>query len=167
MSNLWPEDITEDLVDTPVTLLNKYAGEISQSLDSKIVAEVRRRNYNALGDLNKTVSQLTGNNIKPTPGPKFYYIFEIVAPSLDNYRYELFVISFDTPTYPAKLYLDEDILKEIEPSLEDEYYGPLTVNDSSEMETMLNHILNAPKTITIIRSLLSLINESQINGVPH
>lgn len=67
--------------------------------------------------------------------------------------------------YPAKLYLDEDILHEIEPDLDNEYYGPLTIKDSEEMESMLNLIFNTKKTRTIIRALLSQMNGHYKNGV--
>ena len=167
MSNFWSEDITRNLTDAPVTLLREYAESIGEGLNHKLIAEVRRRNYNVLSEMNKTVSQLAGSNIRPNPSPNFYYTFEIVAPLLNNYRYELFVVSFDIQMYPVKLYLDEDILHEIAPNLKDEYYGPLAANDSTEMKTLLQSILNTQKTITVIRSLLSMINEHQTNGILH
>ncbi len=86
--DLWPGDISEktDIL-MPVTILREQAAALTQRTKGLLEGNVRSEN-------------------PKYPGDDFVHRFELVAPALDNYRYELFFVAHDLTGYPARVCFD-------------------------------------------------------------
>ena len=81
--NLWPEDIAVSEDVPPVSILKEQG------------ALLRGR-----------TNELVEGQVRGTPsdyGRKYRYAFELVAPALDGYRYELFSITHGAEAYPLEI----------------------------------------------------------------
>jgi len=125
---------------------------------------------------------------------EFNYVFLIVAPALDNYRYKLFTISYGINLYPLAIDVDRDIRAEILPDArerEDQIRKReslvaqlgtesaidweeivdrrrLVAESEDEFVEILKKIFSAKKTKRVIGALLSMISygqEGQITGL--
>ena len=83
------------------------------------------------------------------------YAFLIVAPALDNYRYNLFSIWHDINLYPVTINVDSDICTEIDSN---DQNGELVAESENEFVEILKKIFGAKKTKKIIGAILSMIS---------
>jgi hypothetical protein len=72
----------------------------------------------------------------------FVYYFELVAPALDNYRYQLFEISHGVEFYPVRIEFEE-------------FSGPRNAISESDFMQELGNIFSSARTKRIISSLLA------------
>src|SRR5262245_44956146 len=79
--DLWPEDFGIDDFVTPVTLLKEQAALLGSKTHNLVEA---------------TVS--TGSN-----HPDFIHILYLIAPALDNYRYQLITLRHTIDLYPVQI----------------------------------------------------------------
>ena len=79
--DLWPAEIGTTKVTAPVTILRKQASILAQRTEGLLEAEVL------------TNSQASSQIV---------HRFVLVAPALDNYRYELFNVIHDVRLYPTQ-----------------------------------------------------------------
>ena len=137
--DLWPE-IEQSTVVPPVAILREQAA--------------------ALG--NKTSHLLEGRVDSRTDGAgNFIHSFYVVAPTLDNYTYNLFSISHGADAYPVtvsrpqRMGPDKHIIR----------LGPdnrplpetLIINSEKELLDYLREVLNSDKTKRIVGSLLAQV----------
>lgn len=127
--NLWPDDVVETDVLTPHAIMNYQAGLLKEKTNGLLCAEVR-------------------TNIE---SDRMRHTFEIVAPALDNYRYQLFVVSHAADmVYPASVIADcLDKPGGIWPqaSTQDELLG------------LISLVLNSNDAKSVLHSLIARINE--------
>jgi hypothetical protein len=144
MQDLWPDNIGEVKLRPPVTILREQAALLGQKTQNLVQAEIRVESGDGF----------------------FRYIFNIVAPALDNYRYELFRAWHKITLYPVEVYVEEEILEEIESSEAGDLVGEeertrelIVIADSEEQFVVaLRAIFGAGKTVQIINALLSQID---------
>ena len=122
--NLWP-DFAIEPTKSPKAILKEQAGYLMEKTNNVLSA-----------DINSSVYQ--GNSIH-----KFY----IVAPAMNNYRYESFYIVHKIiDYYPLSVYWYPDVT---EPGFRDS----IEVNNEKELINALRKIFNDSATIRIISSL--------------
>lgn len=129
--SLWPDTIGTIKEVPPVAILKEQAALLGEKTQNLVTAEVH-----SLAD----------------PGVNnFYDIFYLVAPALDNYRFELFQVTRNVEQfYPLRIYSSTLDIKGQEIASENELMKALT--------TIFSHY----KTIKIIQSMLAQSNA----GVP-
>lgn len=82
--NLWPDDIAVTEQVSPVSILKEQGALLGQRTKNLVEGRVR-------GGPSEYGTR------------EFHYSFELVAPALDNYRYELFSISHGVEFYPLSI----------------------------------------------------------------
>lgn len=146
--DLWPDKIKVDKVITPVTILRQQAS--------------------LLGKKTKNIVQGEVANWKLGIGEEydFQYLFYIVAPALDNYRYRLLGLFYDVSSlYPVIIDVDDvEIQKEIPSKFNYKVktLGSTTevkiivkANSEEEFMEVLKAIFNSTKVLRVISVLLS------------
>jgi hypothetical protein len=108
--NLWPENIADSNLTTPVTILKEQAAVLGEKTRQLVKGEV--------------VTQTTGN--------LFVHYFYIVAPTL-SYKFELFTLSHGVNFYPLVMrYLNNTISLSSESDFKDKlkeiFAAPHTLN---------------------------------------
>jgi hypothetical protein len=79
--NLWPSDIAESNLITPVTILKEQATALGDLTKQIVIAEVR--------------SSSTGSS--------FTHRFVLTAPAIGNYNFELLQVQYGISFYPMQL----------------------------------------------------------------
>jgi hypothetical protein len=92
MLDLWPEQLEDDTMRSPVSVLQEQAALLGSKTKNLVQAEVE-----------------IGN----TANDNFLYHFFIVAPTLNNYHYRLFSVEHGITLYPALIYLEEELGQEV------------------------------------------------------
>lgn len=92
MLDLWAEDIAETVIKTPVAILKEQASLLGKKTQNIVVGEVI-----------STQAQ----------SEKIRHRFNVVAPALGNYSFELFSISHNMDLYPLEISIDEKIYTEL------------------------------------------------------
>ncbi len=116
--DLWPESFGAETVTTPLSILKTEASYLGQKTGQLVMAEVA----------SNTTSDL------------FVHIFMLVAPALDNYRYELFRISHKIILYPVNFY----------------HKGSSSELDSAAaLVNQMGKVLQATETRSLIASLIA------------
>jgi hypothetical protein len=88
--NLWPDFLTED-TKTPRAILQEQAAYLAKRTNNALLGEVWQ--------------------LKNSQNENLVYSFNIVAPALQNYRYQLLTVSYTMPGYPVSLgisWIDEE-----------------------------------------------------------
>lgn len=145
MTDLWPEDVgqVDESLKTPHQILKEQADLLGKKTSNVLLGRVKTRSLGViLDDAEKDFSA------------DFSYSFSIVAPTLNNYQFRLFSISYDHKFYPVRISMDPDILSEIG----DFHNTELTANNENEFLDILKKIFRANKTNRIIKALLAEIN---------
>ena len=109
-NDLWPENIADSNLITPITILKEQAALLGEKTRQLVKGEV--------------VTQTTGN--------LFVHYFYIAAPTL-NYRFELFTLSHGVNFYPLVMrYLNDTISLPSESAFKDKlkeiFAAPHTLN---------------------------------------
>jgi len=165
MRDLWPEDIgpISDLK-APVVILREQASLLGKKTNNLVEAEVKQL---------------------PPTNRKFHYAFLIVAPALDNYRYELFTISHGINSYPIIIDVNIDIQEEIgtvraierlidnrsaiekikdqREGIGPDDYKKIVARSEEEFVEILQKIFSAKKTKRVIGTILSMISYDGID----
>lgn len=133
--SLWPSDIAKvDEIRSPLAILKEQASQLGKATKNIIVAEVVP--------------------IRGFTHPIVGYVFNIVAPALANYRYQLFRVDYNIiDMYPVSIYIDLDIYKEMyswKTKIEKE-----TLSTEEDIQRTLKAIFGTKKTKKIINSLLA------------
>jgi hypothetical protein len=166
MTNLWPAEITEvSEITPPVVILDQQAAMLGNMTKNIILAEIKSEK--------EAIFVLETDDFLYKY--EFSYAFYIVAPILDNYRYNLLTIWHNIDLYPVVVNVEENIYKEIYKDFDDkitfspwalrvQYEGKNQVEDSfmanskKEFLDILKAIFGASKTKRIISALLAQSN---------
>ncbi len=145
MQDLWPQDIVayEEREKAPVVVLREQAINLTKRTQGLIIAEVIQ------------VPDETFSAQRP-----FRYKFALMAPSIGQYRFVLFKISYDIDLYPVRFDLDLDISRELFPDSQE----PVALSAESEEEFLdrLRKLFAARKTRRVIAALLAQMGPEQI-----
>ena len=120
MIDLWPDQFGTLSLPPPILTLKEQASIISNKTGGRIVAEVA-----------------TGRH-----GNDFAHTFFLIAPFLDDYRYQLFRVIHPVELYPLEL--DVDVM---ERSFE--------CKTAEEFQDVLRTVFASPQTIKVIRAILA------------
>ncbi|GAB3963888.1 hypothetical protein GCM10028806_00560 [Spirosoma terrae] len=126
MQNLWP-DFAIEKTKSPKAILKEQAGYLMEKTNNVLSAEIE-------------TSQSDG---------KIIHRFYIVAPAMDNYRYQIFTVTHGVIYYPVAVEWESPTshwpIVEIEQ----------TAQNEEEFIRILKEVFNNGETIRIISSLLS------------
>ena len=139
--NLWPEDIAVSEDVPPVSILKEQGVLLGQRTNNLVEGRVRggpseyERKYLSPPEYDRT---------------QFHYTFELVAPVLNEYRYELFGISHGVDSYPVRIDWDSpDNLMLLKVS------GEAGIEDEEQFLKALEIIFSSAKTRKVISSLIA------------
>lgn len=156
MDSLWPK-IEVTVPKPPVAILKEQASLLGMQTQNLVVAEVRpteqwSRVDTVAGDPNEQPLQWRdwSKGALAELTNQFRYSFDLVAPALNHYRYQLFVLSYGIDLYPVIFRLDSDIAAElsIAPG------QPFQVNSEADLVEALRAIFNSSKTQRVIGAIL-------------
>ncbi|MDD2754011.1 MAG: hypothetical protein PHS80_00655 [Methanothrix sp.] len=133
MESLWPDEIaSSEQVRSPVQILKEQASLLGKMTKNILLGEIQA---------------------VPTGQPNSAYAFNILAPSLRNYRYSLFTINYNILNiYPVYIVLDDEIFKEIY-SYKSENKA-IKIDYENEFITTLKNIFRSNKVKQILTSLM-------------
>lgn len=106
---------------TPVAILKEQASLLGKSTQNLVTAEIENLQVvdttiklNPLGLAESLLNpiKLAGDNSFPSSAI-FQYAFYLVAPALNHYRYQLFLIGYGIDLYPVAFRLDSDLQQEL------------------------------------------------------
>ncbi len=141
--DLWPQEIGTKVIDIrpPVLILRQQAILLGEKTQNLLKAEVVQN---------------------PRLHDRFSYSFQIVAPTLENYRYNLFDVWHGVQLYPVQVSLDETIAEEIRQRSGDWNFTTksdlIVVDEEKGLIDLLREILRSQKTLRVIESLLALLD---------
>jgi len=119
--DLWGKEVVNSQIRTPLLIMREQAALLATKTSAVLHAEVR------------TVR--TSNN-----GARHEFFF--VIPSLENYRYKLFIATHSELVYPVEIHFDP---------LE----SPLIADTEAEFVAALRTVLSHSRTISVFQSLLA------------
>ena len=139
MSNL--SGIFDDIIEEsstiipPVAILKELAQELTKKTQGLVIAEVQpdERDYNH--------------------PHHFGFQFTIVAPSLNNYHYDVLSIWHDLKLYPLRIYLFDDNTN-------------IEVSNQESFEEELKHIFSSSNTRKVINGLLAQVKQIKEEDIP-
>ena len=136
--NLWPEDIAVTDRVPPVSILKEQAALLGQRTKNLVEGRVR-----------------SGSSVYV--GSDFNYSFELVAPALDNYRYELLRISHGVEFYPLRLFSDpRESLSMVKQLFDpDAQSTGQTIENEGQFLKALEIIFSSEQTRKVIGSLIA------------
>ena len=120
--NLWPQDIAVTDLVPPVAILKEQASLLGKQTQNLVEAHV-----------------VLGGSRNPGMYP-FHYYFQVIAPALDGYRYNLFSISHGVQFYPVRIEFED---------------ADIEVQNEEEFMTALANIFSSDKTKGIISALIA------------
>lgn len=151
MESLWPKDLTVNEAKAPVAILREQASLLGEATRNIVQDKVVALSEHPL--------------ISPD---SFGYNFYIAAPSLGNYRYELFIITHSFDFYPVHIYPDTSIIEELHQTAPDfdlsadfnlrtifEKEGVLVAKSENEFIEILKAIFHSKRTGTIVQALIA------------
>jgi len=136
--NLWPTDIEVTSVTPPVTILGQQATMLGNMTKNIILGDVKARESEEYD---------------------FSYIFYIVAPALNNYRYKLLTIYHNIDLYPVTIQVEEDIFNEVPKSITraigERIPNSIFAKSEEQFTEVLKAIFNSSKAKKVISALLA------------
>lgn len=134
IEDLWPDviKVSETSARSPVAILRQQAAYLGDKTQNIVQAEV------------STSTTSTRRGVLPfadTPPYDFAHTFRLVAPALDNYKYDLFIVMHNMTFYPLML----------------TYEGKRYEADNEHAFIReLQAILSSPRTTEIIDQLVTM-----------
>ncbi len=136
--DLWPDDLGAVTLRAPVQILRQQASLLGKKTRNVVEAKVHEAQP------------------RLTLGAKegIAFSFEFSAPALGSYSYRLFSIQHAIDIYPLRMFLDDDVFRELFADRVHSSVGVLVRNED-DFVVLLRRILAADKTKAIIRALLA------------
>ena len=142
MNDLWAEDIGITTVKTPVAILKEQASLLGRKTQNLVIGEVISSSQEA-------------------EEPRITQRFNIKAPALGNYRYNLFSISHGIDVYPLAMSVENSIVSELfNSNLISGSHNPRIIRSEEEFLDILNKILKSKRTKQVVHALLAQCLES-------
>ena len=129
-NDLWPDDIAVTDMLTPLSILKEQASNLGGRTKNLVQGEL--------------VQRITRREDEPLDS--FIFSFYLKAPALQNYKYQLFWVTYPISFYPLTIHSggsDSDI----------------TVNSQDELVNELRNIFSQEKTKTVIHALIAQSNK--------
>ena len=124
MVDLWPDKFGQFGGSPPILTLKEQASILSSKTGGRIVGEVS-----------------SGRRFISTDNG-FAHLFFLVAPFLDDYRYQLFSVTHGVGLYPLKV--EADVMDQV-----------FACESLGEFQAALRTIFSSPQTIKVIQSILA------------
>lgn len=141
--DLWPDSIRAEQM-TPVAIFRLQARHLQTRTAGRLMAEV--------------ISDAHGVSDEPEyvpSGEEVVHKFEIVAPHLDNFRYQMFECRHDSRLVYPVYFDDDNALDSVD-----------TICPTQEtLLRTIQKLFASPKNLGAISSLLARIAESQVSAV--
>jgi len=151
MDDLWPDDLIDraEKVETPLSILKEQASILGQKTANRIEGKV--------------VDQGKWSRQDRDQYP-FQYRFLIIAPTLENYRFDVFSVYYGIDFYPFLMETDRDISEEIylECEVEPSHIGSeseFSVKSEDQFRELLKKIFGSTKVRKVVAALLSQMEE--------
>jgi len=155
MKDLWPDTFVDpSQPKAPVAVLREQASLLGEKTNNLVTAEVK--------PLGRQIGKAQNDPFMPPdaePEEEFRYIFYLIAPALDHYRYRLFTIGNNIELYPVTLYWSQETEESTKEQVTFAY-------NQEDLEEMLANIFRAPKTQRVIRAMLLQSEEREADDVP-
>ena len=129
--DLWPDDLETGRMTTPAAILRQQAVLLAKKTGNALTARVDG------GALDRRL-------VRDPQNQGFHYSFEVVAPSLANYTFQLFTVRHGMDLYPVKLDF----------RVQERAYEAAS---EAEFIEVLRQVLSSPETKRVIETLLSQI----------
>lgn len=126
-TNLWPADIANTAMRTPVAILREQASFLTQSTNGLVTGEVKTAVFHA---------------------HELMHTLFVVAPGLDNYRFELLRVKHKQIFYPLEASSQTEQLP-----------WQHTLKSEGEFIDWLREVLNSDETKRLIHSLLAQVTD--------
>ena len=123
ISGIFDDIIEDNLIKQPVAILKEFAQELNKTTKGLLIARVIQEDY----DFDNP--------------HELGFQFLIVAPSLNNYSYEVLTISHDPGLYPLSIVAEEK--------------NRIQILNQESFEEELKRIFSSPKIKRIINGLLA------------
>ena len=155
MKDLWPDTFVDpNQTKAPVAVLREQASFLGEKTNNLVTAEVK--------PLGRQIRKSQDDPFMPPdaePEEEFKYIFYLVAPALDHYRYRLFTIGNNIELYPVTLYWSQETEETTKEQVTMAY-------NQQELEGMLTNIFSASRTQRVIRAMLLQSEEREVDDIP-
>lgn len=147
--DLWPEDLTQSEILSPLTILARQSELIAEKTGLHIIGDIRP----------------IENNKKETRS----YGFILLAPGLESYRFPLLKIDYPlTSIFPLSIQSRQIVDESISEDSSGEPFHPYKewkIDSSEELKRVVTEILSHSTTVNAVRALLA---ESKARGYdPH
>ena len=143
--DLWPAiDVTRVRARSPYTILREQASILSEKTLGIVQARVFQLEWEAAKRRSEG-SGLVGYQ------DSFAYSFDLVAPAMNDYTYQLLVVSFTADFYPCTLIPHREIFPDS--------VGDINIADENHLLENLREIFSAPKTQKVIEAIIAQSKE--------
>jgi len=138
MKNLWPKDLTDRKINTPITILKKQAALLGEQTNNIVEAEIENINT-------EFWMEESG----------FSFSFNIVGRVL-NYKFNLFRMGHGVNLYPLSINVDEEVFNEIKTNFSNsDYNNVIIIQSESEFLDSLEKIFSSYKTRRVIQAIFA------------
>lgn len=138
MGNLWPDFFDDDVV-SPKETLEEQASFLPKMTKGLVYAELE-----PLTTFEKFEEGADSFD--------FSYSFNIKGSSLDQYKYRAFIICFNISLYPAYIFLNDDIAKEIQ------FSKKIEITHYDQLLNILEKVFKSPTMLRVVTSIRRLSN---------
>lgn len=155
MDSLWPK-LDRNMPNTPVAILKEQASLLGKSTQNLVIAEIEalqvvdttiKLKSSALADIMNLTSSIGDKSFNSSL--IFQYAFYLVAPALNHYRYQLFLIGYGIDFYPVFFRLDSDLQQELG---HNENSNVMAATEEGYLD-ILKTIFSSEKTQRVIRAI--------------
>ena len=149
-----------------MTILDAFFDDVIEEIPVKPPVAILKEL--SLGLEKRTAGLLIGEVAQDNLNSKFHLRFYIKAPSLNNYRYNVFEIEHDLSFYPLRIKAtDDDIFKSTPNALSDfdgfggsKEYRCVNIKNQQELEEILKTIFSSSQVKRVINGLLAQIKST-------
>ncbi len=155
MDSLWPK-LDRNAPSAPAAILKEQASLLGKNTQNLVIAEIEalqvvdttiKLKSTLMADLTSLTSSIGDKSFSASL--IFQYAFYLVAPALNHYRYQLFLIGYGIDFYPVFFRLDSDVQQEISTSKADD----MVAHNEEELLGILKTIFSAEKTQRVIQAI--------------
>ncbi|MCX6045086.1 MAG: hypothetical protein NT075_08230 [Chloroflexi bacterium] len=155
MDSLWPK-LDRNVPSAPVAILKEQASLLGKSTQNLVIAEIEtlqvvdttiKLKPFGLADVSNLMMSISDKSFNSSL--IFQYAFYLVAPALNHYRYQLFLIGYGIDFYPVHFRLDSDVQQELGIS----EASDIVVQTEEQFLGILKTIFSAEKTQRVIQAI--------------
>ncbi|MFP4476470.1 MAG: hypothetical protein ACLFOY_12995 [Desulfatibacillaceae bacterium] len=144
MQDLWPSEIKESGVNSPVAILREQSRKLAEKTGNRISADVRHVGKAELEDVPEEMS----------PG-SFRYEFILSSPQLKGFHFTLFRILHDASLYPVFIYPHDEAKAEVWPNVP----GAVLADGEKDFLEVVQKIFRSEATTKILSAVLAQVEK--------